>query len=115
MPKDDDLDLQFAIRTRTTGPDHAAEQRVEESEQHDRAMPHRRWSGRRVRENVPFTQFRMNFTGWGNSMFSIRASSFTPLRSHHAKLKLGGLGHPAGIPGRLHYHLDVDVLDARHA
>jgi hypothetical protein len=38
----------------TTGPDHAAEQRVEESEQHDPAMPHRRWSGRRVRENVPF-------------------------------------------------------------
>ena len=45
VPKDDDLDLQFAIRTRMTGPDHAAEQRVEESEQHDRAMLHRRWSG----------------------------------------------------------------------
>jgi len=41
----DDFDLQFAIRTRTTGPDHAAEQRVEEGEQHDRAMLHRRWSG----------------------------------------------------------------------
>ena len=61
-------------------------------------------------------QFRMNFTGWGNSMFSIRASSlFTPLRLHHAKLKLRGFGHPAGVPGRLHYHLDLDVLDARHA
>jgi hypothetical protein len=36
VPKDDDLDLQFAIRARTTGPDHAAEQCVEESEQHDR-------------------------------------------------------------------------------
>ena len=53
--KEDDLDLQFAIRTRTTGPDHATEQRVDESEEHDRAMLHRRWSGRRVRENVPFT------------------------------------------------------------
>ena len=39
----------------------------------------------------------------------------TPLRSHHAKLKFGGFGHPAGIPGRLHYHLDVDTLDSRHA
>ena len=58
MPKDDDLDLQFAIRARTTGPDHAAEQRVEESEQHDRAMLHRGWSGRRVSENVPFTRSR---------------------------------------------------------
>jgi hypothetical protein len=53
VPKDDDLDLQFAIRARTTGPDHAAEQCVEESEQHEPAMLHRRWSGRRVRENVP--------------------------------------------------------------
>ena len=39
----------------------------------------------------------------------------TPLRSHHAKLKLGGFGHPAGVPGRLHYHFDLDILDARHA
>ena len=36
VPKDDDLDLQFAIPTRMTAPDHAAEQRVEEGEQHDR-------------------------------------------------------------------------------
>ncbi len=36
VPKDDDLHLQFAIRARTTGPDHAAEHRVEESEEHDR-------------------------------------------------------------------------------
>ena len=39
----------------------------------------------------------------------------SPRRLHHAKLKLRGLGHPAGVPGRLHYHLNVDVLDARHA
>jgi hypothetical protein len=56
VPKDDDLDLQIAIRTRTTGPDHAAEQRVKESEQHERGMLHRRWSGRRVREDVPFSR-----------------------------------------------------------
>jgi hypothetical protein len=36
VPKDDDLDLQFVIPARITGPDHAAEHRVEESEQHDR-------------------------------------------------------------------------------
>ena len=55
VPKDDDLDLQFAIRARMTGPDHAAERRVEKSEQHDRGMLHRRWSGRRIKENVPFS------------------------------------------------------------
>jgi hypothetical protein len=48
VAKEDDLDLEFAIRTRTTGPDHAVEQRIEESEQHDRAMQHRRLPGRRV-------------------------------------------------------------------
>ncbi len=36
MPKDDDLDLQFAIGTWTTEPDHAVQDRVEEREQHDR-------------------------------------------------------------------------------
>jgi hypothetical protein len=56
VPTDDDLDLQFSIRTRTTGPDHAAEQRVQESEQHEGAVLHRRWSGRRVRENAPFSR-----------------------------------------------------------
>src|SRR6266508_4162676 len=49
-PKGDDLDLHFAIRTRMIGPDHAAEQRVEESEQRARAMLRLGWSGRRVRE-----------------------------------------------------------------
>ena len=39
----------------------------------------------------------------------------SPRPLHHAKLKLRGLGHPAGVPGRLHYHFDLDVLDARHA
>jgi hypothetical protein len=36
VPKDDDLELQFAICAWMTGPDHAAEHRVEEGEQHDR-------------------------------------------------------------------------------
>jgi hypothetical protein len=34
--------------------------------------------------------------------------------SHHAELKLGGFGHPAGILRTLHYRLDVEILDTRN-
>lgn len=45
MAKHHDLNLQFAVPGGTAGPDHAAEQGVEESEQHEAAMLQRRWSG----------------------------------------------------------------------
>jgi hypothetical protein len=46
MAKHDDLDLQFAIRTRPSRADHAAEQRVEDGKQDEGANLHRRGSGR---------------------------------------------------------------------